>query len=77
MEGWMDRWEEGRYVRGEDVAQEGILVPDQRERLCELGLRIGVVLEGVRGGGSHGGSGGLLGCGRGGLLLDGTEEGTH
>lgn len=66
-----------RDVRGEDVAQERILVPDQGQCLCEVGLCVGVMLEGLGGGGSHGGSCGLFGCGRRGLLLDGAEEGTH
>ncbi len=80
MEGGKGRvWfgvEEGEEdVRREDVAQEGILVPDERECFCKLGLCVGVVLEGLGGGGSHGG---LLGRSRRrGLLLDGAEEGTH
>lgn len=70
-------WKQGGDVRREDVAQKRILVPDERECLCELGLRIGVVLKGFGGGGTHGGSGGLLGCGGEGLSLDATEERTH
>lgn len=79
--------EEGN-ARREDVAQEGVLVPDEGERLCELGLRVGVVLEGLRGGVRRGhgggGGGGRFGRGRGGgggggglVLADGAEEGTH
>ena len=64
-------------VRGEDIAQECILVSNERERLCELGLCIGVMLKGLGGGGIHGGRGGLVDCRRRGLLLDGAEEGTH
>ena len=63
--------------RREDVAQEGVLVADERQRLCEFGLGVGVVLEGVGGGGTHSGSGAFLGCRSGGLLLEGAEEGTH
>lgn len=62
-------------IRREDIAQERILVPDQRQCLCELSLRIGVVLEGLGGGG--GSHGCLLGRESRGLLRDGTEEGTH
>ena len=54
---------EGRDVRREDIPEKRILVPDQGERLCELGLSIGVVLKGLGGGRCHGGSGGLFGCG--------------
>ena len=55
---------EGRDVRREDIPEERILVPDQGERLCELCLRIGVVLEGLGGRRCHSRSGGLFGCGR-------------
>ena len=62
--------------RCEDVPKECILVPNQRKGLCELGLSVGVVLEGLGGGGSHGVSGGLLDCGRR-LWPDLAEKGTH
>ena len=63
--------------RCEDVSKESILVPNQRKCLCELGLSIGVVFEGLGGGGGHGVSGGLLACGRRQLLPDRAEKGTH
>ena len=63
-----------RDKRGEDIAQECILVPDERQHLCELGLCVGVVLEGLGCGGTHGGRGG---CSSRGLLLDGAKEGAH
>ena len=46
--------EEGRDERGEDIAQECILVSNQRECLRELGLRVCIVLEGLGGGRTHG-----------------------
>ena len=46
--------EEGRDERGEDIPQERILVPNQRECLRELGLRVCVVLEGLGSGRTHG-----------------------
>lgn len=66
-------------VRREYIAQEGILVSNQRECLCELSLSVGVMLEGLGGGGTHCGSGGLLGFmrRRRSLLLDGAKEGSH
>lgn len=72
-----DRKERRGGERREDVAQEGILIPYQREGLCEFRLCVGVVLEGLGGGGSHCGSGDLRGCGRRLLFLDGAKEGTH
>lgn len=68
---------EGENERREDIAQERILVPDERKRLRELGLCVGVVLECLGGGGTHSESGGFVCCRRRGLLLDGAEEGTH
>lgn len=74
IDGWMYTKED---VRREDIAQESVLVANERQRLCELGLRVGVVLEGLGRGGTHGGSGGLLGGDSGGLLLECAEERTH
>lgn len=68
---------EGGDGRREDVAQEGVLVADERQRLCEFGLCVGVVLEGVGRGGTHSRSSIFLGCRSGGHLLEGAEEGTH
>lgn len=65
------------HLRCEDVPKECVLIPNQRQGLCELGLRIGVVLEGLGGGGGHGGSGSLLDCGRRGLWPDRAVKGTH
>jgi len=51
LEGGVRRWGflgEG-CVRGEDVAQEGVVVRNQGEGFCKFGLGVGVVVEGYWG----------------------------
>ena len=85
-ERWGSEMKEGEWfrirtwkgdVRRKDIAQECVLVADERECLCELGLCIGVVFKGLGCGGIHRGRGGLVDCRRRGRFLDGAEEGTH
>ena len=64
----------GRDARREKISQKGVFVSNEGKRLCEFRLRVGVMLEGLRRGGSHGD---LLGGMRRGLLLDGAKEVTH
>lgn len=68
---------EGENERRENIAQKRILVANKRERLRELGLCVGVVLESLGGGGTHSESGSFVFSRRRGFLLDGTEERTH
>ena len=68
---------DGEDERGEDIPQKCILVPNQRQCLCELSLRICIVLEGLRSRRTHVGSRGLVLARRRSLLLDRTEEGAH